>query len=324
MTVKSRAKKQPNVQNQFAIDVIEGLSRTPKKLSSKYFYDERGDKLFQDIMNMPEYYLTDCEYEIFDTHKQNLLNLIGKAPFDLIELGAGDGTKTKVLLRHLLMQNADFQYLPIDISENVLLDLEQDLKANLPALRVKSLPGDYFEILENLNAASGVRKVILFIGANIGNLTRESATEFLQHLNRTMAKGDLLLIGFDLKKDPQVILDAYNDATGITAAFNLNLLHRMNRELDADFQVDAFKHWETYNPATGETKSYIVSTQKQTVQLLDHTFYFDAWEAIDVELSQKYSLTEIENLAKTLEFRALQHFFDTQNYFVDTLWEKQL
>jgi L-histidine Nalpha-methyltransferase len=314
--------KQQIKNKQFLEDVLEGLSRTPKKLSSKYFYDETGDKLFQDIMNMPEYYLTDCEYEIFETHKQTLLDLIGEVPFDLIELGAGDGTKTKVLLRHFLAQDADFQYRPIDISENVLWDLEQDLNANLPELCVKSLSGDYFKMLEKLNAASGVRKVILFIGANIGNLTRELATEFLQHLHRTMAKGDLLLIGFDLKKDPQVILDAYNDSTGITAAFNLNLLHRINRNLDADFQVDAFKHWETYNPATGETKSYIVSTQKQTVHLLNQTFHFDAWEAIDVELSQKYSLTEIENLAKATGFRALQHFFDTKNYFVDTLWEK--
>lgn len=307
---------------QFLADVIEGLSRTPKKLSSKYFYDETGDKLFQDIMNMPEYYLTNCEYEIFETHKQSLLDLIGEKPFDLIELGAGDGTKTKVLLRHFLTEGADFQYRPIDISPNVLLDLEHDLKAKLPELRVKSLSGDYFSMLEKLNSTSGVRKIILFIGANIGNLTRAQAVDFLQNIQQNMAEGDILLLGFDLKKDPQVILNAYNDPAGITAAFNLNLLTRMNQELGADFQVDAFKHWETYNPATGETKSYIVSTKKQTVQLLDHTFYFDAWEAIDVELSQKYSLSEIEKLAKTTGFRLLQHFFDSRNYFVDTVWQK--
>lgn len=314
--------KQNQVQSQFAKDVLEGLSRTPKKLSSKYFYDENGDKLFQDIMNMPEYYLTDCEYEIFETHRQQLLHLIGDKPFDLIELGAGDGTKTKVLLRHFLAQGADFQYRPIDISPNVLLDLEEDLKANIPELRVKSLPGDYFEMLEKLNTSSGVRKVILFIGANIGNLTREQALDFLQKIQQNMAKGDLLLLGFDLKKDPQIILNAYNDPAGITAAFNLNLLHRMNRELGADFDVQAFKHWETYNPITGETKSYLVSTKKQSVHLLNKTFHFDAWEAIDVELSLKYSLSEIENLAKSTGYQAVHHFFDSKNYFVDTLWKK--
>lgn len=322
MTIKSRLKQQNQAQTQFAQDVLAGLSRIPKKLSSKYFYDETGDKLFQDIMNMPEYYLTDAEYEIFETHKHKILQLIGNKPFDLIELGAGDGTKTKVLLRYFLAKGADFQYRPIDISENVLLELEEDLKANVPDLRVKSLPGDYFKMLEKLNAAHGARKVILFIGANIGNLTREDATAFLQKIQQNMDAGDFLLIGFDLKKDPQVILNAYNDPSGITAAFNLNLLQRMNRELSADFQVDSFKHWETYNPATGETKSYLVSTKKQAVHILDETFSFDAWEAIDVELSLKYSLSEIENLAKTTGFKVTQHFFDSNNYFVDTLWQK--
>lgn len=322
MTIKSRLKQQNQVQTQFAQDVLAGLSRTPKKLSSKYFYDEIGDKLFQDIMNMPEYYLTDAEYEIFETHKHKILQFIGDKPFDLIELGAGDGTKTKVLLRHFLAKSADFQYRPIDISENVLLELEEDLKANMLDLRVKSLPGDYFKMLEKLNAAHGARKVILFIGANIGNLTREDAAYFLQKIQQNMDSGDFLLIGFDLKKDPQVILDAYNDPAGITAAFNLNLLHRINKELQADMDVNAFKHWETYNPATGETKSYLVSTKKQTVHLLNRSIHFDAWEAIDVELSLKYSLSEIENLSKSTGFKVVQHFFDTKNYFVDTLWQK--
>lgn len=186
--------------NQFLTDVVEGLSRSPKKLFSKYFYDAIGDQLFQDIMNMPEYYLTNCEYEIFETHKQHLLNLIGEEPFDLIELGAGDGKKTKVLLQHFLEQGADFQYRPIDISANVLLDLVQDLKENLPELRVESLTGDYFEILKQLHQTSTTREVILFIGANIGNMTHEQSLNFLQHLHRTMSENDLLLIGFDLKK----------------------------------------------------------------------------------------------------------------------------
>lgn len=271
---------------------------------------------------MPEYYLTNCEYDIFETHKQNLLSLIGEEPFDLIELGAGDGTKTKVLLQHFLSQQADFQYLPIDISKEGLENLEKDLKVNLPELCVKGLSGDYFEMLEQLSASSGVRKVILFIGANIGNMTRAQAADFLQHLNQTMITGDLLLIGFDLKKDPNIILNAYNDSAGVTAAFNLNLLSRINRELGADFAINNFRHWETYNPATGETKSYLVSTQKQAVHLQNETFHFDAWEAIDVELSLKYSLSDIENLAEKSAFKVVQHFFDSNHYFVDTIWQK--
>ncbi len=318
----SQSSVQNQVESSFAKDILAGLQATPKKLSSKYFYDEQGDKLFQAIMQMPDYYLTYCEYEIFDTHRQAILKRIGDEPFDLIELGAGDGYKTKVLLRHFLFKDADFTYRPIDISENVLLELENDLKSNLPELEVECLPGDYFRMLEKLSASSKRKKVILFIGANIGNLTRERAADFLSQLQQSMNKGDLLLLGIDLKKDPQTILNAYNDPEGITAAFNLNLLQRMNRELGANFDVDAFKHWETYNPVTGETKSYIVSKKKQSVELLDTVVHFDAWEAIDVELSQKYSVREIEMLAQQSGFKVIEHFFDKRHYFADTLWQK--
>lgn len=308
--------------SQFAKDVLVGLQTHPKKLSSRYFYDAAGDQLFQDIMKMPTYYLTGCEYEIFETHRQKLLETIGNQPFDLIELGAGDGYKTKVLLQHFMSKGADFQYRPIDISHHALAKLEMDLKHSLPNLRVKGLSGDYFQVLEQLGTQSTLRKVILFIGANIGNLTREQATDFLQHLYRSMALGDLLLIGFDLKKDPQTILDAYNDPEGITAAFNLNILNRINRELGADFKVDAFRHWETYHPGSGAARSYLVSRQAQTVHLLGKTIHFDAWEAIDVELSLKYSLTDIQDLAEQAGFSTVQYFFDQRRYFTDVLWKK--
>ena len=310
--------------NQFARDVDLGLSQQPKHLSSKYFYDEIGDKLFQDIMNMPEYYLTNCEFEIFEAHKARILKAIGKRPFDLVELGAGDGTKTKILLRYFLEQGADFQYEPIDISHNVLLLLENDLKQHLPDLKVNSLQGDYFEVLDRLKQDSSKPKVVLFLGGNIGNFTRKEAGSFLKALYAKLNKGDLLLIGFDLKKDPAVILEAYNDKTGITAALNLNLLTRMNKELDANFEVDAFKHWETYDPMTGATKSYLVSKKAQKVYIgaLNKTVQFEAWEAIDVELSQKYSLSEIEELAVSTGFELKDHLFDKQKYFVDSIWRK--
>ena len=309
--------------SQFAKDVAKGLSQRPKRLSSKYFYDEIGDKLFQDIMAMPEYYLTNAEYEIFENHKADILNLFEGKAFDLIELGAGDGTKTKVLLNHFLEKGADFQYLPIDISDNALLLLENDLRENLPNLKVNPLQGDYFEVLEKLAGESQKPKVVLFLGANIGNFSRQQAVEFLEALHDTLNKGDLLLIGFDLKKDPATILDAYNDKAGITAAFNLNLLRRINRELGADFDLKAFKHWENYDPITGATRSFIVSTKKQkvTIEALDMAFRFEAWEAIDVELSQKYSLGEIDHLAEITGFETKTHFFDQRNYFVDAIWK---
>lgn len=307
----------------FAKDVEEGLSRDPKKLSSKYFYDKKGDELFQAIMRMPEYYLTDCEHSIFKEQKANILNGIGRSDFELIELGAGDGFKTKVLLEHFLSEKVPFVYRPIDISKNVLDGLQTDLQQQWPELSVRPLKGDYFKMLEQLHSENGQRKVVLFLGANIGNYTRKEALRFLINLREQLDPEDLLLIGFDLKKDPEVILNAYNDPAGITAAFNLNLLSRINRELGGNFDLNQFLHWETYHPITGEAKSYIVSRRDQEVEIsaTKKTFHFDAWEAIDVELSLKYNPKEIEALARAAGFRIVDHFYDDKNYFVDSLWQ---
>lgn len=306
----------------FARDVQMGLSRSPKKLSSKYFYDQRGDELFQAIMRMPEYYLTDSEYAIFSGQAADILQTIGCEPFDLIELGAGDGYKTKLLLSHFLEQEVSFVYRPLDISRNVLDSLEADLRSEWPQLAVQPLNGDYFEMLGQLQGEQGRRKVVLFLGANIGNYTREEARQFLDDLRRQLDPGDLLLIGFDLKKDPDVILQAYNDPAGITAAFNLNLLQRINRELGANFDLEQFRHWETYQPISGAAKSYLVSKKEQsvTIRALQQTFHFAAWEAIDVELSLKYDPTEIATLAEETGFGLQRHFYDERHYFVDSLW----
>lgn len=309
----------------FATDVIEGLSSTPKFLSSKYFYDEKGDAIFQQIMEMPSYYLTRSEYQIFDTHKEALLQLFGanKAPFHLIEFGAGDGLKTKVLLKHFLNQQACFRYLPIDISENVLSLLTHDLELNFPSLEVEPLANDYFEALNILNQEDRTeRKVILFLGSNIGNFSHKQAINFLQQMRAHLQPQDLLLIGFDLKKDPAVILEAYNDKEGITKSFNINLLERMNTELGGNFDTSKFIHKPTYNPLTGATKSYLVSTENQEVTFdkLGKSFYFEAWEAIDMEISQKYSLSTINHLAEQAGFKIASNFFDKNRYFVDSVW----
>jgi len=309
----------------FASDVIEGLSSTPKFLSSKYFYDEKGDAIFQQIMDMPSYYLTRSEYQIFDTHKQALLQLFGPncTPFHLVEFGAGDGLKTKVLLKHFIDQKACFRYLPIDISENVLSLLTHDLEINFPTLEVEPLANDYFKALDILNQREqNERKVILFLGSNIGNFEHDQAIGFLQKMRQHLNPNDLLLIGFDLKKDPSVILEAYNDKEGVTASFNLNLLDRINKEFDGNFDTSKFRHNPTYNPLTGATKSYMVSTEDQVITLekLGKSFHFEAWEAIDMEISQKYSLSTIQHLADKAGFEVTSNFFDKNNYFVDSVW----
>ncbi|MEO1433999.1 MAG: L-histidine N(alpha)-methyltransferase [Bacteroidota bacterium] len=321
--LSSSGKPMRKVDSVFAKDILDGLTQHPKKLSSKYFYDETGDRIFQEIMAMPEYYLTNAEFEIFEQHKARILEKIGPEPFELIELGAGDGYKTKILLHHFLDAKANFTYRPIDISGSVLAQLEQSCASELPGLDVEPLQGDYFEVIKALQQEHDrVRKVILFLGSNIGNYTPDQAEDFLSKLSDNLEPGDLLFIGIDLKKAPNTIITAYDDPAGITERFNKNLLVRINRELCGNFDLEQFLHWATYDPITGATRSFLISTTDQTVQLqaINATIRFEAWESIDMEISQKYSLSEIHRLAKASGFEPLWDFTDAQGLFVDTLW----
>ena len=321
-TRRDRSHSQYAISKPFAEDVRLGLTNNPRYLLSRYFYDAAGDQLFQKIMNLPEYYLTRCEFEIFQKHRDAIFRTLGNAPFDLIELGAGDGLKTQVLLQHFLNKKADFRYLPIDISGSILEHLEQTLREQWPALRVTPVEGEYFSALQEIDRLSDRRKLVLFLGSNIGNMPQEQAADFLRQLRQQMHPGDGLLVGFDLKKDPDIILAAYNDAQGVTRDFNLNLLRRINRELGADFDLTAFRHWPVYNPLTGDMKSYLISEKEQTVriQALELEIPFRKWEAIDMELSKKYDHAEITWLAEFAGFEVEQWFFDEKEYFVDVLF----
>src|SRR5258706_2761472 len=308
----------------FAEDVLPGLSSAPKALSSKYFYDDEGTRLFQEIMKLPEYYLTGCENEIFREQADAIFRVFanGDGAFDLIELGAGDGTKTAVLVDHFLKQNADISYSPIDISQEALDFLSAKFTAEFPTLKIETRNGDYFRILESLRNGNGRRKVLLFLGSNIGNFSREQALVFFSHLREVMSEEDLLFIGFDLQKDPHVIANAYDDKAGVTAAFNMNLLTRINRELGGDFDLDKFTHYANYRPIDGSARSYLMSREKQTVRIdaLNCGFEFDQWEAIFMEISQKYSLRMIRDFANESGFEIKQNFFDSRNYYCDSLW----
>ena len=304
---------------------MQGLSQKPKTVSSRYFYDEQGDKIFQQIMNMPEYYLTRSEHEIFSQQRKEIceaFNAFDEA-FNLIEFGAGDGYKTKLLLNYLLENDADFTYYPVDISNHILEELSESLQAQLPGLKVKPLNLEYFSALSKLSEMSKKRNVILFLGANIGNFHFNEAGTFLQRINWYSKKGDMLLLGIDLKKDPRIIAAAYNDPHGITASFNLNLLSRMNRELGANFDLQHFMHHTFYEPVSGEVLSYIISLKEQNVNFkaLDWKTDFEAFEIIHTEISKKYGIPELESLAKAQGFQILEHFTDDKKYFLDTLWE---
>ncbi|TMM56281.1 L-histidine N(alpha)-methyltransferase [Maribacter algarum] len=303
----------------FEEEVHTGLTDYPKHLSSKYFYDEKGDKLFQDIMNMPEYYLTDAEFDIFSTKTEKITQLFSKdsESFNLIELGAGDGKKTKILLQNLVENKANFKYLPIDISPNVLDQLSSSLKTEIPEVVVKPEQGTYFEALENIASLTDEKKVILFLGSNIGNLLHPQAIDFLTQVRELMHKDDLFFVGFDQKKNPQTILDAYNDSTGITAAFNKNVLTRINSELEGNFDLDKFLHWEVYDPETGTAKSYLVAKETQVIAIkkLDLEVEFAQWETIHTEISQKYDDKTIEWLAEKSGLQVETQFTDSKNQY---------
>ncbi|HEV7351224.1 L-histidine N(alpha)-methyltransferase [Telluribacter sp.] len=318
----------PNVTLQlspFAEDVLKGLSAPEKFVPSKYFYDDAGSRLFQDIMQMPEYYLTRSEMEILSRQPGGIVSALQfEEPFNIVELGAGDALKTQELLKYLHAQRTHFTYIPIDISEEAMQQLQSKLSSSLPDLRVKPEVGDYFDILKQLNF-SGRSNLFLFLGSNIGNYEPDDAKVLLGMLYSYMQPGDKLLIGFDLQKNPAVIKSAYDDASGITRSFNLNLLSRMNRELDADFREDQFDFYSYYNPYNGEVRSMLVSLtgQEVTIGALQKTFRFQANELIRTELSKKYTLSEIENLAQVCGYKVEQHFFDGKRYFTDSLWRKE-
>ncbi|WP_192349885.1 L-histidine N(alpha)-methyltransferase [Algoriphagus sp. Y33] len=310
----------------FAQDVMLGLNSTPKTLPSKYFYDAKGDKLFQQIMALPEYYLTRKEYEILESqHEQILAKILALGePFNLVELGAGDGFKTKILLRYLVKEKVEFNYFPVDFSGSVLEELQQSLASELPELSVSPIQDTYRESLKKQEWEDGKPNLILFLGANLGNFGVKEAKNVIDHLRVGTKRGDMVLLGFDLKKHPQTILNAYNDKQGITREFNMNLLDRINRELDADFDRDSFMHWPTYNPVSGECRSYLVSLKPQqvTIGALNQNFEFEAFESIFTEISKKYSLTEIGSLASSGGFHVEENFLDSEEYFADVLWER--
>ncbi|ARS35095.1 L-histidine N(alpha)-methyltransferase [Pontibacter actiniarum] len=307
----------------FARDVADGLSQQQKTLPSRYFYDGAGSRLFQQIMDLPEYYLTRSEFEVLTNNRQTMAEHFAREGFfHLIDLGAGDALKTKILLRELARQQSVFDYVPVDISGDAMLELSSSLQEELPEVKVEAVVGEYFQALEWLQEHKAERKVVLFLGSNIGNFEYQESLEFLGSVRSYLQAGDRLLMGVDLRKNPDVILNAYDDAAGVTAAFNLNLLHRINRELGGDFKVEQFCHHAIYNPLEGVMRSFLVSKVEQQVQIREtgKTFSFEAWEAIHTENSHKYTLRQVEELGSACGFKVETVFYDSQRGFADVLF----
>ncbi|MFL0352266.1 L-histidine N(alpha)-methyltransferase [Xanthomarina sp. GH4-25] len=305
----------------FKNDINEGLSKPLKTLPSKYFYDKIGDALFVKIMKLPEYYLTKAEFDIFKNQTKKIISSLKIKPnayFELIELGAGDGTKTKELLKELLAENYNFEYIPIDISKNALSKLETTLKAELPQLKVSTKQGDYFNVLDSLKASSH-SKVVLFLGSNIGNMEDEKAKQFISNLSNSLKNNDKVLLGVDLIKTEDIVLPAYNDKAGITKAFNLNLLTRINNELDANFNIDDFSHQPEYTESEGIARSYMVSNKDQNVRInaLNKTFHFKKDEKIHTETSRKYNDIILQTILEGSQLNIVSKLLDSKSFFAD-------
>ncbi|MEP6742186.1 MAG: L-histidine N(alpha)-methyltransferase [bacterium] len=303
-----------------AEDVRRGLSTQPKRFLPKYFYDELGSQLFEAICLLPEYYLTRAENEILQRYADEIVAAVA-GPTTLIEMGSGSASKTRLLIEALLRKQSELLFMPVDISATALESSSRILLQSYPRLNIEAYAADYFAGLAELEKEQRAHTLALFLGSNISNFDPEEAHKFLRALRRVLNEGDAVLLGADLKKDKAVLEAAYNDALGVTAAFNLNVLARINRELGGNFDLRAFKHCAFYNEDAGRVEIYIESSHEQTVTIskLDLEVQFVAREQIHTENSYKYDLADIGKLAAGTGFTRAQTWRDQAQQFSSNL-----
>lgn len=304
--------EQPAVENTFFNDVVSGLSRPNKSLPCKYFYDERGSQLFDEICTLDEYYLTRTEQAIMDQYADQMAAQLGERVM-LVEFGSGSSTKTHVLLENLIRPSA---YVPLDISEDHLLKTASALRVDFPNIEVLPVVADFTrDFALPVPQIEASHAAVYFPGSTIGNFEAVAAQKLLTNIADLLGAEGGLLVGIDLKKDPALIHAAYNDASRVTDEFNLNILRRINHELDADFDVDRFEHSAVYNQDEGRVEISLVSQCEQTVDLAEHTFRFVPGEEIFTEYSHKYSIEGFAELAATAGFSLHKHWTDSEELF---------
>ena len=303
-----------------AEDVRKGLSAQPKRFLPKYFYDELGSQLFEAICLLPEYYLTRAENEILKRYSDEIVAAVDGQK-TLVEMGSGSASKTRLIIEALLRIQPELLYMPVDISATALESSSRILLQSYPLLRIEAYAADYFAGLAALSEKPRARTLALFLGSNISNFDLEEALRFLRAMRSVLQKGDALLLGADLKKDPAVLEAAYNDALGVTSAFNLNVLARINRELGGTFDLRAFRHRAFYNETMGRIEIYIESLANQQVRIekLDLTVDFSEGELIHTENSYKYDKAGIEKLAAATGFNLSRTWLDSQERFSSNL-----
>ena len=293
-------------------DAIAGLSRTPKRLSSKYFYDAVGSKLFEDITRQPEYYLTRVEQALLDTRMDDIATVIG-ACAHVVEYGSGSGRKTMQLLAGLADPVA---YTPIEISRSMLLASTARLATAFPAIEMLPVCADFTQPVTLPEPSRAARSTLLFFpGSTLGNFTHDEAVAILRTMRATMGADGRALIGIDLEKDTALLDAAYNDAAGVTAAFTLNLLTRLNREIGSDFDVAAFAHRAAYSRERGRIETALVSQRAQVVHIGEQAFAFEQGEAMQVEYSHKYTDGGFAALAASAGLEVVERWNDADDWF---------
>jgi len=297
---------------QFMNDVVHGLRRPQKEIPCKYFYDEIGSALFDQICELDEYYLTRTELAILRAHAPEMARTIG-TDCELIEFGSGSGTKTRLLLEQLQAPRA---YVPVDVARQPIEQSALDLAVRFPGLLILPVHADFTEPLSlPPTGQPRAHRVVYFPGSTIGNFSPRAAKRLLRAIARLVGGGGGLLVGFDLEKHESIVWPAYNDRRGVTALFNLNLLARVNRELDADFDLGAFAHRATYIRERERVEMHLVSRSPQLVRIAGLEFGFDEQETIHTECSYKYSLEHIGRMTSRAGFRLVRQWMDPMRYF---------
>ena len=309
--VRRRPELLPADEETFASAVLDGLSKSSKTLPCRFFYDARGSELFEEITRLPEYYPTRTEAAILQA---NAAEIVDGVPEDgvLVEFGSGSSLKTEILLRQLPRLGA---YVSIDVSSSALKDASERLAAHFPTLDVRPIVGDFSHPVALPPDLAERHKTGFFPGSTIGNLTPVDAGRLLQVFRRMLSPGWRLIVGVDLKKDARKLVLAYNDAAGVTAAFNLNLLVRINRELGGTFDVDAFRHDAIYNPREGRIEMHLESTRNQEVRIAGRRIRFRSGERIHTENSYKYSISQFQELARSADWQPHRVWTDEGNLF---------
>ena len=313
--IEWRAPREATEEAQFAADLRAALSRTPKAISPKYFYDETGSRLFEQICELPEYYPTRTELALLATHAADMVGVMGPQ-VQLVEYGAGALRKVRLLLD--AMPRDGVQFVPVDISGPHLLAACDALAADHPGLAIQPLVADFTGPHTLPARPAGARRVGFFPGSSIGNFTPEEAAAFLSLAAQELAGGGLL-IGIDLVKDPATLHAAYNDAAGVTAAFNLNLLDRARRELGAEFPDDGFEHLAFWNPAYRRIEMHLRATRPLEVRLGGEAYGFQEGETLRTEYSHKYTVTGFQAMAQGAGFRPGRVWTDANGWFA-LLW----